>query len=212
MAYKNITGFFGHEWISEFSVEMILKELPESHYRVWVGFTNGKEKRLLKECSRKERFLDSIIVEYRDGTNRHDPDPFTWVIFGPVEGFVLLNDSLFGAKSFFSRRCKSPAWPQTKNEDPRDIFRMRTAMRHKLAEFLRVSERSFFGEKDAPLKFVVNLMNQKQRARLLGLIGSLDGDGIWISVEVEFPCSTIDQLQRLDTEIELQRICMQMEE
>ena len=81
MAYRNITGIFGHEWISEFSVKMILKELPESHYRVWVRFTDSKNDLLLKECSRTECNLDRIIVEYRDGTSCHDPDPFSSVLW-----------------------------------------------------------------------------------------------------------------------------------
>lgn len=211
MAYKNITGIFGHEWISELSVKMILKQLPESHYNVWVSFTDSKNDLALKECTRKERNLDRITIEYKDGTNRHDPDPFTWLIFGPVDGFDLLHDSIFGANGFFARRCKCPAWPQTRNENPKDIFMMRTAMRHKLAEFLKVSEGPPYLKKDAPLNFMVNLMDQEQRTKLIGLIENLDGDGIWMSVEVKFPNSTIDQIQRLDTDIELQKINMQME-
>ena len=88
---------------------------------------------------------------------------------------------------------------------------MRTAMRHKLAEFLKVSEGPSCMKKDAPLDFMVNLMDQEQRFKLIGLIENLDGDGIWMSVEVKFPNSTIDQLQRLDTDIELEKINMQME-
>ena len=63
MAYKNFTGIFGHEWISESSVEMILKEFPESHYNVWVSFTDSKNDLALKECTRKERNLDRITID-----------------------------------------------------------------------------------------------------------------------------------------------------
>lgn len=212
MAYRNITGIFGHEWISDFSVKMILKELPESHYRIWVRFSDSKNDILLKDCTRKERNLDRIIIEYRDGTNRLDPDPFTWHIFSPVDGFELLLDTPFGAKCFFAKRSKGLAWPQTKNEDPKDIKRMRAMMRHKLAEFLDVSEKTIFEEKDAPLKFMVNSMDFLQKEKLIGLIQSLERDGIWMSVNVNFPYCTIDQFQRLDTEIELEKIGKELEQ
>ena len=206
MAYKNVTGIFGHEWISEAAVNLILKELPESHYKVWVRFTDDKNDILLKDCTRKERNLDCIVIEYKDGTNRLDPDPYIRHIDGPVNPFNVVYDSSFGALAFFSRRCKEPMYPLTRNEDPKDIKRMRQWIRHKLAGFLQVSEVSLYKDKDGPLDFAVNFMDDAYRARLIRLLENLDYDGAWITVNVNFPYATIDQLQRLDNEMELIKV------
>ena len=206
MAYKNVTGIFGHEWISEAAVNLILKELPESHYKVWVRFTDNKNDILLKDCSRKERNLDCFIIEYKDGTNRLDPDPYISHIDGPVRPFKIVYDSSFGALAFFAKRCKEPFYPQTRNEDPKDIKRMREWMRHKLAGFLQVSEVSLYKDKDGPLDFSVNFMDSMHKTRLIGLLENLEPDGAWVSVRVNFPYTTIDQLQRLDNEMELAKI------
>ena len=61
MAYANILGIFGHEWITKAHADRILKYFPEKMYDVCVEFKDGTEK-LLKECSRTERNVEYILV------------------------------------------------------------------------------------------------------------------------------------------------------
>jgi hypothetical protein len=212
MAYKNIAGLLGHEWISEGDVEIILREFPETHYKVWVEFTTDKSDIPLINCTRKERNLDRLVIGYKDGTNRLDPDPFVWHIDGPVDSYRVVYDSLFGARAFFVSRSKRPQFPQTRNEDPKVIKKMAIEMRHKLATYLRVSEFTLSKEKNGDLEFSINSLNSRQKTQLVDLIQNLEYDGLWMTVNVHFPYGTIDQFQRLDTCMELAKISEELEE
>lgn len=81
---------------------------------------------------------------------------------------------------------------------------MRTAVREKFVHYMQMSDIDWkFGDKpDAPVYIPVNSWKNSDRGKILRFLERLDGDGIQTVIEVRFNTATIDQLQRLDTEIE----------
>lgn len=204
MAYRNILGRFGHRWIGEYDRARIIREFPESDYSVEVAFADGKSDMLLKDCTGKETSVDSIMIYYKDGTGRRDPEPFRWHVHGPVSWFDLnstVGDS--NPKTYFWNRSKNrQLFPQTRNEPVKDIVAIRREVRAKFVNFLHMNGIDDRTDGSGMLRVPVNCFNEDARKNLLRFLGTLDMDGIQTFVTVHFERSTIDQLTRLDTEME----------
>ena len=205
MAYRNILGLFGHRWIGEHDREMILQDFPGDEFIVEVSFTDGKPDRLLELCDGKETSVDAIMIYYKDGTCTRDPSPFRWQVTGPVRWLDLrcpVGDS--NPKTYFYNRSKDrKLFPQTRNEPEADTEAVRRTVRGKLANYLHmggIENRPGFDI--GPLRVPVNCFCGEARKNLLRYLESLDGDGVQTFVTIHIERATIDQLTRLDTEME----------
>lgn len=208
MSYKNILGRFGHRWIGDFDRTMILKEFPESDYSVEVTFTDGKSDMLLKDCTGRETNVDAIMIYYKDGTNRRDTDPFRWQVTGPIGWNEFLHSTVGDSNplTYFFTRCKDrKLFPQTRNEPVEDINAIRRDVREKFVHFLHmdgIDEKKGNKKDVSVLRVPVNCFSGPARNNLIRFLETLDKDGIQTFVTVHFERSTIDQLTRLDTEME----------
>lgn len=203
MSYRNIFSVFGAKWIDKSDIESVLKRYPESSFDVYVVFSDDKSDKPLSECTGRETNVEKIVIAYRDGTFKADPDPYIYYIEHPfnVTYFLTSDDN----KYHFASRCKNKAaWPQTRNEDPKDILAMRTAVREKFVHYMQMSDIDWEAgkEPDAPVYIPVNAWKNADRARIIRFLERLDCDGVQTIVKVKFDTATIDQLQRLDTEME----------
>ena len=205
MAYKNIAGVFGHKWVTQYDIDTILKEFPESRYSTWVTFTDGKSDMPLRECTGTERNIDTLVISYKDGTNTPDPDPYVKIIVEPLDATRMLND-LPDANpiSHFFKRAKGDMFPSTRNEQPSVINSVRTVVRAKFKHFVHMDgmEDPRFSHDGATMRIPVNCFDSDGRKNLLRFLEHLDKDGILTFVEVKFDCASLDQLERVDTEIE----------
>lgn len=205
MAYRNILGPLGHEWIGEYDVQSILKRLPESHYRAVVRFSDNQDDLLLKDCTRKERNIESIIIYFLDGTYRLDPDPFVYHVYGRVSSY----DVLWGtgeAILYFAYRFKRPYCKYTKNEDLADIKSMRELVREKLVKFTYMEDLEYDPEnrkKDCDLIIPINGFCRFERLRIFRLLETVDHDEVRVKIEFDISRATIDQLQRIDNDMEM---------
>ena len=202
MSYRNIFSIFGAKWIDQNDIEMVLKKYPESDFEVYVTFSD-KSDMFLKDCTGKETNVEKIVFAYRDGTNKLDPEPFIYYVCSPFNITYFLTSCDIDAH--FASRCKNrKVWPQTRNEDPKEILKMRTAVREKFVHYMQMSDIDWkVGEQpDAPVYIPVNSWKNSDRGKILRFLERLDSDGIQTVIEVRFNTATIDQLQRLDTEME----------
>lgn len=198
MAYRNFLGIIGHRWISRFDMEYLQKELPVSTYRILVEFAGDCLE--LHECDGTERDVERLVVYFKDGTNRVDPDPFTYTVHGPVDATYVAGM----ARTHFYMRGKTQSHPQTRNEDPAVIRAVRGTARAKLRHHLEATglDATCVEGPEEPLEILVNAMGDEGRKKLCRILGSLDRDGLKCVVQFRFDMSTVDQLQRLDTEME----------
>lgn len=206
MSYRNRLAMFGHLWIEKEAIDIILDKFPEQHYSVVVTFT-GKPDLMLRECTGKETDIDSIMIYYKDGTDKLDPEPFRWHVTGPVNAMDFLHSTVGDSNpiTYFFNRSKGEHNPQTRNESPEDVAAIRSAVRRKFVNFVHmngIEDSRTAGDGNAPLSIPVNCFKPGDRNNLLRFIETLDCDGIQVYVDVRFDRSSIDQLQRLDTEME----------
>lgn len=103
MAYMNILGFFGHEWITKAHADRILENFPEKRYNVCAAFKDGSEKPL------------------KDGTGTPDPEPYRYIVDSVTNSYYICDDIMIGARSYFRSKHKNENFPQTRNEKPEDI-------------------------------------------------------------------------------------------
>lgn len=205
MAYRNITSFLGHCWIGSEDIRKISEKFPAKMYDVDVYFTDGSQKPLMA-CTGKERNVEKIVISYLDGTGTVDPDPYIQHIYGPVDAEEFIKGTFDrNPVLHFFERCKDEFHEQTRNEDPRNIAMFREAARKRFVDFVGMNGVDT-GKKDGTLHIPLNIFNKAGRKNLLKILENLDNDGIMVFVDVEFDRSTIDQLQRLDTEMELIRV------
>lgn len=205
MAYSNITSFIGHRWIGEADIKHITETFPANLYDVDVFFTDGSQKPLAN-CNGKERNIEKIVISYLDGTGTPDPDPYIQHIYGPLNGFDFVAGTFDrNPRLHFFERCKDEFHSQTRNEDPRNIAMFREAARKRFVDFVGMTGVDS-GKKDGTLHIPLNIFNKAGRKNLIKILENLDKDGIMVFVNVEFDRSTIDQLQRLDTEMELIKV------
>ena len=200
MAYRNLTGLFGHRWISDYDKESILRKFPKKFYDVSVRFTDDQNDMPLEQVTGVERNIDRILIHYKDGTNRLDPDPFQYIVEWPVNSQIV---NQFADKFFYDRQ-KLAIRPQTRNEDPEVIHSMREQVRRKLKNYLHVNDVEPESEAgpDRPLDVLVNAFAGENRKNLLRFLAELDKDGINTVVSIDFSCASVDQLQRIDTMME----------
>lgn len=205
MSYKNILGRFGHRWFMEFDRSMVIHEFPESDYSVEVTFTDGKPDMMLKDCTGTETNVDAIMIYYKDGTGTRDPEPFRWQVTGPFhwsDFSAMVGDS--NPRTYFWTRSKNrQLFPQTRNEPVEDIVSIRREVREKFVNYLHMNRIQDRTESDTgSLRVPVNCFDEDARKNLLRFLATLDMDGIQTFVTIHFERSTIDQLTRLDTEME----------
>lgn len=200
MAYRNLTGLFGHRWISDYDKVSILSKFPKNLYDVSVRFTDDKDDIPLDQVTGAERNIDRILIHYKDGTNRLDPDPFQYIVEWPVNSQIV---NQFAFKFFYDRQ-KLAIRPQTRNEDPEVIRKMREQVRQKLKYYLHMNDVEPESEAgpDKPLDVLVNAFIGENRKNLLRFLAELDKDGINTVVSIDFSCASVDQLQRIDTMME----------
>jgi len=205
MAYRNIASLFGGRWIRPEDIRVITWKFPAKLYDVEVYFTDGSSKPLA-ECTGKERNVEKIVISYIDGTGKQDIEPYVEHVYGPVNGHQFLAGTFDrNPVLYFYERGKDEFHPQTRNEDPRSIAMFREAARRRFVDFVGMDGVDT-GKKDGTLHIPLNIFNKAGRKNLLRILENLDNDGINVFVDVEFDHSTIDQLQRLDTEMELIRV------
>lgn len=205
MAYANLLSVFGHRWISADGIRHITETFPDKMYDVDVYLVDGSQKPLAK-CTGLERNIEKIEISYIDGTGKVDPDPYIQHIYGPVDGKEFVTGTFDrNPRLHFFERCKDEFHTQTRNEDPRNIAMFREAARKRFVTFVGMDGVDS-GKKDGTLHIPLNIFNKAGRRNLIKFLENLDSDGIMVSVEVEFDRSTIDQLQRMDTEMELIRV------
>ena len=206
MAYANILGIFGHEWITKAHADRILDNFPEKMYDVRVEFKNGTEKPL-KECSRTERNVESIKIYYKDGTSKVDPEPYRCWVVGETSSYDICDSLFIGARGYFRRKHKNENFPQTRNEDPEDIRRVRVKVREMLVKFLNIPEkldRDLFDKSpERDVNIYLNNYSGNWIRRVLGLLELADSDGIGIRATFEIAGASMDQLERLANHIEL---------
>lgn len=204
MSYKNILGRFGHRWFMEFDRKMVLHDFPETDYSVEVTFTDGKPDTLLKDCTGTETNIDAIMIYYKDGTNLRDPEPFRWQVTGVFhwsDFSAVVGDS--NPKTYFWTRSKNRKFfPQTRNEPVADIVSIRREVREKFVNFIHMNGIDDNSNKTGVLRVPVNCFNDDARKNLIRFLNTLDMDGIQTFLTIHFERSTIDQLTRLDTEME----------
>ena len=82
MSYKNFLGRFGHRWFTDYDRKMVLIDFSADEYDVEVTFTDDKPDTPLKDCTGTETNVDAIMIYYKDGTGRRDPEPFRWQVTG----------------------------------------------------------------------------------------------------------------------------------
>lgn len=203
MSYRNIFSIFGAKWIDKTDIDVILKKYPETDFDVSVVFSDSKSDMPLRDCDGNETNVERIVFSYKDGTGTPDPEPYTHYLSDKFDlaYFLISADH----EAHFASRCKDrKVWPQTRNEDPKEILKMRTAVREKFVHFMQMSNIDWkFGDKpDAPVYIPVNSWKNSDRGKILRFLERLDSDGIQTVIEVRFNTATIDQLQRLDTEME----------
>lgn len=205
MAYRNITSFLGHRWIGKEDIRKITEKFPSERYDLDVYFTDGSLKPLAR-CSGKEHNIEKIVISYLDGTGTVDPDPYIQHIYGPVDADEFIRGTFDrNPVLHFFERCKDEFHSQTRNEDPRNIAMFREAARKRFVDFVGMTGVDA-GKKDGTLHIPLNIFNKAGRKNLIKILENLDKDGIMVFVDVQFDRSTIDQLQRLDTEMELIRV------
>ena len=199
MAYRNFFGIFGHRWISQYDIDYIYREFPSSNYTVFVEFAG--ECKDLVDCTGDERDVERITIGFKDGTNRCDPDPYTYDVDCPVDSQYIVSS----AKSHFYARGKTVSHPQTRNEEPGVIARVRGTVREKLRHYLNATglEASSVEGPEESLDILVNAMDSEGRKNLCRLLSNVERDGIKCVVQFRFDMSTVDQLQRLDTDMEV---------
>lgn len=206
MAYANILGFFGHEWITKAHADRILDNFPEGMYDVCVEFKNGTETPL-KCCTRKERNVECIKIYYKDGTPKVDPEPYRCWIVGETSSYDICDSLFLGARGYFRCKHKNEYFPQTRNEDPEDISRVRVKVREKLVKFLQIPEkldRNLFDKSpERDVEIYLNNYSGNWIRRVLGLLELVDSDGIGITLNFEIERASMDQLERLANHIEL---------
>ena len=200
MAYRNLTGLFGHRWISDYDKDSILRKFPKNLYDVSVRFTDDRNDMPLDQVTGAERNIDRILIHYKDGTSRLDPDPYQYVVEWPVNSQFVNQD----AYKFFYDRQKLAIRPQTRNEDPEVIRNVREQVRQKLKYYLHMNDVEPESEAgpDKPLNVLVNAFIGENRKNLLRFLAELDKDGINTVVSIDFSCASVDQLQRVDTMME----------
>jgi len=206
MAYMNILGFFGHEWITKAHADRILENFPEKRYNVCVAFKDGSEKPL-KDCTCTERNVEYIYIYYKDGTGTPDPEPYRYIVDGVTNSYYICDDIMIGARSYFRSKHKNENFPQTRNEKPEDISRVRIKVREKLVKFLQLSnrlDRDLFNKSpERDVEIYLNNYSGNWIRRVLGLLELVDSDGIGITLNFEIEGASMDQLERLANHIEL---------
>lgn len=205
MSYRNFATFLGARWIGKEDIKVITDKFPDRMFDVDVYFTDGSQKPLAT-CTGKEHNIEKIVIAYLDGVGNKDKDPYVEYVYGPVNGADFLNGTFDrNPVLYFYERCKDEFHPQTRNEDPRTIAMVREAARRRFVDFVGMNGVDT-GKKDGTLHIPLNIFNKAGRKNLLSILENLDSDGINVFVDVEFDHSTIDQLQRLDTEMELIKV------
>jgi len=206
MAYANILGIFGHEWITKAHAGRILDNFPEKLYDVRVEFKDGSEMPL-KECSCTERNVESIKIYYKDGTSKVDPEPYRYLVDGVTNSYYICDDGMIGARSYFRRKHKNEFFPQTRNENPEDIRKVRIKVREMLVKFLKIPEKldrdPFDKSPERDVEIYLNNYSGNWIRRVLALLELADYDGIGIRTTFEIAGASMDQLERLANHIEL---------
>ena len=204
MSYKNIFGRFGHHWFTEYDRKMVLIDFSADEYDVEVTFTDGKPDMPFADCTGTETNIDAIMIYYKDGTGRRDPEPFRWQVTGVFhwsDFSTTVGDS--NPKTYFWNRSKNRQFfPQTRNEPVADIVSIRREVRGKFVNFIHMNGIDDSRNNAGVLRVPVNCFNDDARKNLIRFLNTLDMDGIQTFLTIHFERSTIDQLTRLDTEIE----------
>lgn len=204
MAYRNRFGPLGHRWIEPNGIQLIVSHFPENRYSITVSFTDGTPDMPLSKCTGYERNLDTLTIRFKDANGRRDPDPFVWEITGKLDAtfFIYSTPPDINPVTFFFNRCKTSMYPQTENEDPGTVLSLRKEARAKFANYVHMSgidDRAGSGDS---LTIPVNCFTGEGRTNLLRFLANVDKDGIQVFVDVRFDRATVDQLQRLDTDME----------
>lgn len=203
MSYRNIFSVFGAKWIDKSDIDVILKKYPETDFDVSVVFSDNKSDMPLRDCDGSETNIKSIMFSYKDGTGKPAPEPYYHYIGKKFDlAYFLCSDD---HEAHFASRCKDrKVWPQTRNDDPDEIKKMRRDVREKFIHYMQMSGIDWEAGKqpDAPVYIPVNSFKPSDRGKITRLIERIDHDGVPTVVEVRFDVATIDQLQRLDTEME----------
>lgn len=204
MAYSNFFSFLGRKWIAPEALEVILKKYPASGYRTFVEFADGSEMSLA-DCDGSERNVAAIIIAYNDGTTAVDPDPYIHPVSGRIE-LADLYDGTFGASAhFFVRSKHHELFPHTRNDSIKTLNKYRSMVREKFCNFVHMNgmESPVLHKTDTDdMEIPVNIFRPEDRANLIRFLSTLDTDGVPATLTVHFTRSTVDQLERLDTEME----------
>jgi hypothetical protein len=204
MSYKNFLGRFGHRWFTDYDRKMVLIDFSADEYDVEVTFTDDKPDTPLKDCTGTETNVDAIMIYYKDGTGRRDPEPFRWQVTGVFhwgDFSTTVGDS--NPRTYFWNRSKNrKLFPQTRNEPVTDIVAIRREVREKFVNFIHMNGIDDNSNKTGVLRVPVNCFNDDARKNLIRFLNTLEMDGIQTFLTIHFERSTIDQLTRLDTEME----------
>lgn len=204
MAYRNFFHFLGKKWISREALDALIEKYPKSKYRSYIEYGDWDIK-YLDECDGSEQNVRTIVIEYNDGTNARDPEPYIYPVSKPFE-LADLYDGGFNARSHFFIRSKNhELFPLTKNDSVETMKRYRKEIREKFRNFIHMTGLEnpiFCTDGDEDMEIPVNIFAPEGRGNLLRFLATLDTDGIYTTVNVHFHHSTVDQLERLDTEME----------
>lgn len=197
MSYMNIAGFFGKEWIEKAHVDEFYKAFPESHYRIEAWFTDGSRKEL-KECTRKERGIESIRIFFIDAEGREDTNPYVRRVYGPVDAWDICYGGYGSAEQFFALNYRTPLYPKTGNDTKAELERARKQVAEQLVSRLG----AVVGPDGNPV-VELNTFSRWNRNNLLALLKLYDTDCMRVDIKFDISHATCAQLDALSGDIEL---------
>jgi len=197
MAYRNIAGIFGREWIEQPGVDEFYKAFPESHYRIQAWFTDGSVKEL-KDCTRKERGIESIRIFFLDAEGRKDEKPYVHYVNGKVNAWRVCYNGFGSAQQYFALHYKTPLYPKSGNDSKAELERARKQVTDQL-----VSKLGAIVGPDDNAVVELNTFSRWERNKLLSLLKLYDTDGMRVDIKFDISHATCAQLDALSGDIEL---------